>query len=203
MKSEYIIKCLDSMIPSFKCPLNYTKDYELLLAVMLSSRTTDKQVNKVTPKLFKYNIYELNNLDIEVIEDIIRPLGNMKKKSRYIKSIVNRLINESNGKVLNNREFLESLDGVGHKTANVVLNVLFNENTFAVDTHVYRISKILGICNKEDNIKETEQKLMNFFPENKWGNLHHQMVLFGRNICTNKKPKCDECLFKNKCIKYK
>lgn len=201
MKSDFIIKNLDIMIKNPKCSLNYTLDYELLIAVILSAQSKDERVNQITPNLFKYSLEEIKDMEIEELENIIKPLGQMKKKSIYIKELASKLINECNGCVPNNREFLESLNGVGHKTANVVLNVLFNEPTIAVDTHVFRVSKVLGITSKNDTVISTEKKLMNFFPKSKWGVLHHQLVLFGRHICKSKKPNCNNCLFKGYCRK--
>lgn len=126
MNKNEIVKILDELIPNPKCSLNYNKDYELLIAVMLSAQCTDERVNKVTPVLFeKYDIFSLVDADQEDICNIIRPCGNMNKKSGYIKEIARRLVVEYNGIVPNNREFLESLPGVGRKTTNVILSNLF------------------------------------------------------------------------------
>lgn len=197
MKSNVILEKLDSLVPNPICPLKYQKDYELLLAVMLSAQTTDDRVNEVTQELFKYTLEELETMDTEFIMNIIKPVGTQKRKSEYIKKIAHRLINDYNGHVPHNREYIESLPGVGHKTCNVVFSELFDEPALAVDTHVERVSKRLGLVEAIDNVDIIENKLMNFFPKEKWGRVHVQLVLFGRYTCKAKKPLCDNCPFKN------
>lgn len=198
--SEYIIDNLDKLIPEPKCELDYSKDYELLIATVLSAQSTDKRVNMVTKELFnKYDLEDLKDLDIKIIEDIIRPVGTYQRKSLYIKEIANRLITECKGKVPNNRDYLESLPGVGRKTTNVVLSNLFNEPAIAVDTHVERVSKRLGLVDPYDDVLIVEEKLMHLFPKDKWSRLHHQLVLFGRYFCKSQKPNCEECPFKPTC----
>ncbi len=192
-----ILRKLDILVPNPSCPLNYEKDYELLLAVMLSAQTTDDRVNEVTKELFKYNLEQLANMDSETIMHIIKPVGTQKRKSEYIKKIAARLLEDYNGRVPHDREYVENLPGVGHKTCNVVFSELFNEPTLAVDTHVERVSKRLGLVKQNDDVIEVEEKLMKFFPKESWAKVHVQLVLFGRYVCKAKKPNCDECPFKN------
>lgn len=200
INSDYILENLDKLIPNPICELNYNKDYELLIATVLSAQSTDKRVNMVTEKLFsRYNLEEIANLELGIIEDIIKPVGTNKRKSIYIKEIANRLIKECNGIVPNNRDYLESLPGVGRKTTNVVLSNLFNEPAIAVDTHVDRVSKRLGLANSYDDVLIVEEKLMKIFPKDKWSRLHHQLVLFGRYTCKSKNPECENCPFKSTC----
>jgi len=199
ISSEYIIENLDKLIPNPQCELEYTKDYELLMATVLSAQSTDKRVNMVTKELFKYNLEELANIDIKIIQDIIRPVGTMVRKSLYIKEIANRLLNECDGIVPNDRDYLESLPGVGRKTTNVVISNLFNEPAIAVDTHVFRVSKRLGLASEYDDVIIVEEKLMKYFPKENWSRLHHQLVLFGRYICKSQKPDCENCPFKPTC----
>ena len=204
MKINKILEYLDIMIPDPKCELIYTKDYELLIATVLSAQCTDARVNKVTKKLFnKYDIFDLCKVELKEIESIIYSCGNYKKKSIYIKEIANSLVKDFNGKVPNNREYLESLSGVGRKTTNVVLSNLFNVPAIAVDTHVERVSKRLNLANKNDSVLVVEQKLMKKIPKNLWSRFHHQMVLFGRYICKSQKPNCEKCLLKEYCNYYK
>jgi endonuclease-3 len=203
MKTNTIIDYLDKMIPNVYCPLKYNKDYELLIAVLLSAQCTDERVNKVTPVLFsKYDIFKLACANEKDIEDIIRPCGNQVKKSKYIVEIAKRLVEDYEGKVPNNREYLESLPGIGRKSTNVVLNNIFNVPAFAVDTHVSRVAKRLGITNSDD-VRKIEEDLMKKFPEDKWGRLHHQFLLFGRYICKSQNPNCKDCLFSKICTYYK
>ncbi len=203
MKSKEIVDCLNKIIPEPKCELNYNKDYELLLAVMLSAQATDKRVNMVTAILFdKYPTLEaLNKADVDDIMEIIKPIGTFKKKALNVKDISKRLLEEQNGQVPNDRAFLESLNGVGRKTTNVVLSNLFNEPYIAVDTHVARVSKRLGIAQKKDDVREIEEKLYKFFKKENMNRLHHQLVLFGRYYCKAMKPECANCELKKYCKK--
>ena len=201
MNRELIISYLDSLFQNPKCELNYNKDYELVLSVMLSAQTTDKSVNKVTDKLYKKydSLEKLNTLSIKEIESYIKSIGLYKTKSNNFKGIVQRLFEK--GYVPNDREYLESLPGVGRKTASVVLSHLFNEPSFAVDTHVHRVSKRLGITKDKDDVLVTERKLKKYFHKDEWNRVNSQLVLFGRYYCTSKNPKCDNCILKSICKK--
>lgn len=186
-----ILAFLNKLIPDPKMQLNYTKDYELLLAVMLSAQTTDKRVNEVTSVLFKKypTLDSLKKAKLDDLIEIIRPLGNYHKKAQYVLGIADRL----DGSIPNDREFLESLPGVGRKTANVVLSTLFDEQYIAVDTHILRVSKRLGLANLKDGPLETEKKLEKKFKGYDFYRLHLQLLLFGRYTCTSSKPKCERC----------
>jgi endonuclease-3 len=195
---------MDELYPDARCELEYNKDYELLIATVLSAQCTDKRVNKVTKELFrKYDIFTLCNASLKDIADIIYPVGSYTKKAFYVKNIALSLVKDYKGIVPNNRNYLESLPGVGRKTCNVVLSNLFNEDTIAVDTHVSRVSKRLGLASSTDSVGQIEQKLMNFFPKKNWSLLHHQLVLFGRYKCKSIKPICFDCRFKKYCSYYK
>lgn len=200
-----IIDYLEEILPNAKCELNYTKDYELLLAVMLSAQTTDKRVNMVTQVLFdKYPTLEaLRDADINDIMNIIRPIGTFHKKALNIQSIASTLLKETGGIVPYDRAFLESLNGVGRKTANVVLSNLYNEPVIAVDTHVSRVSKRLGLSKENDDVLVIEKKLTKKIPKEKLNKMHHQLVLFGRYYCKAINPLCMECKLKDKCKYYK
>lgn len=193
-------KKLDMMISDAKCELNYNRDYELVIATVLSAQCTDKRVNEVTSVLFgTYDIYGLASADKKDIERIIRSCGSYTKKSGYIIEIAKSLINNYNGVVPNDREYLESLPGVGRKTANVVLSNLFDVPCIAVDTHVERVSKRLKIARKNDSVLLVEKKLMKLIPKDLWSRSHHQLVLFGRYICKARGPECDKCAFYDDC----
>ena len=162
MNIKEIEDYLDSLYPNPKCELDYNKDYELLIAVVLSAQTTDKRVNSVTPLLFsKYDTLEkLRDADIEDIKEIIKPIGTFNKKSMFIKEIAKYLIDNCNSEVPNDRTLLEKIPGVGRKTTNVVLSVLFNYPAIAVDTHVARVSKRLNLAKENDDVLTIEKKLM-------------------------------------------
>ena len=201
INNKNIIDNLNMLYPDARCELNYDKDYELLIATILSAQSTDKRVNSVTSVLFsKYDIYSLANANVKDIEKIIYPVGTYHKKAEYIKNIALRLVIEYNGMVPNNRDFLESLPGVGRKTCNVVLSNIYNIPAIAVDTHVKRVANRLGIVDSDD-VLIIEKKLMDFFPKKSWSRIHHQLVLFGRYVCKSVKPDCNSCPFKN--CKYK
>lgn len=205
MKMNEIIEYLEKLIPNAVCELNYSKDYELLIAVMLSAQTTDKRVNMVTSVLFeKYPSLEaLKEADINDIIDIIKPIGTFKKKASNIKSIANDLLEKANGTVPNDRVFLESLSGVGRKTTNVVLSNLYNEPCIAVDTHVFRVSKRLGLAKESDDVLKIEKKLTKKIPKDKLTQMHHRLVLFGRYYCKAINPECNDCKLNDMCKYYK
>lgn len=195
--SKKILNNLDILFPDASCELNYNKDYELLIATILSAQSTDKRVNSVTSILFsKYDIFSLKNANLKDIEKIIYPVGTYRRKAEYIKLVAKELVEKYNGIVPNDRVFLESLPGVGRKTCNVVLSNIYNVPAIAVDTHVKRVAKRLGITNEQDVLK-IENDLMKFFPKDKWSRVHHQLVLFGRYICKSQNPDCKNCPFGN------
>lgn len=192
---------LDKLYPNPKCELNYNKDYELLLATMLSAQTTDKRVNMVTEVLFKKypNLKELSEADINDVMEIIKPIGTYKIKSKNLIEIARKLQNDYNGELPNDRKYLESLPGVGRKTTNVVLSNIYDVPCLAVDTHVMRVSKRLKLATKKDEPLEIEKKLSKKFKKEDLGKRHHQLVLFGRYHCTARNPKCESCELKKIC----
>lgn len=204
-KVKFIEDYLDKLIPSPVCELNYNKDYELLIAVMLSAQTTDKRVNKVTKVLFsKYdNLEKLKNASLEDLKNILKELGSYNKKALYTKSIAKELVDKYNGVMPLDRNVLESLKGVGRKTVNVVFSELDIEPNIAVDTHVERVSKRLSLAKENDNVLEVENKLRRKFKRETWNKRHLQLVLFGRYYCKAIKPECESCKLKNICKFYK
>lgn len=198
-----ILAYLDYLYPDARCELNYNKDYELLLATVLSAQTTDKRVNMVTKVLFSkyHSIKELSEAPISDIENIIREIGTFRRKSIYIHEITKKLYDDGYDYVPNDRKYIESLPGVGHKTANVFLSNIYNEPSIAVDTHVARVSKRLGFAKENDNVSQIEKKLMKKVPMDRWSRTHHQLVLFGRYKCKAINPECDSCKIKEYCKK--
>ncbi len=203
--NKEIFDYLDGLYPDAKCELNYTKDYELLLATLLSAQTTDKRVNKVTEVLFKKypSIKELSMAPIDEIENIIREIGTFRRKAIYIHEITKKLVQDGYDYIPNDRKYIESLPGVGHKTANVFLSNIYDDPAIAVDTHVSRVSKRLGIAKENDSVEKIEEKLMKKVPKNRWSKTHHQLVLFGRYNCKAIKPECSSCMIKEMCKYYK
>lgn len=200
-----IFDYLDELFSNPICELEYNKDYELLIAIVLSAQTTDKRVNKVTRVLFKkyLTLKDLSMAKVNDIEEIIKEIGTFRRKSIYVIEIAKKLVNDGYNYVPNDREYIESFPGVGRKTANVFLSVIYNEPAIAVDTHVSRVSKRLGLANKNDDVLEIEKKLMKKVPRDKWSKVHHQMVLFGRYYCKAMKPECINCKLKDICMKKK
>ena len=203
--SEVIGNYLDQLIPEPWCELNFNTDYELLIAIVLSAQTTDKRVNEVTEVLFnRYKALEtLSKANISDIEEILKPLGSYHKKAVYVSEIANTLLNQYNGIVPKERKLLESLPGVGRKTVSVFLCEYYNYPEFAVDTHVTRVSKRLGIAKEKDDVLRIENKLKKIFHKEEWGKRHKQFVLFGRYYCKAIKPDCSNCKLSDICKKKK
>ena len=199
-----IFSYLDELYPDAHCELEYNKDYELLIAIVLSAQTTDKRVNKVTKVLFsKYtNLIDLSKASVFDIENIIREIGTYKKKSEFVKKIAVKLVTDGYDYVPNNYEYLLSLPGVGRKTVNVFLSEIYNVPAIAVDTHVERVSKRLGFAKDNDNVLTVENKLMKKIPKDRWIKTHHQFIFFGRYFCKSLSPKCFECSLKSICKYY-
>ena len=203
LKMNKIFSYLDELIKNPVCELEFNKDYELLIATVLSAQTTDKRVNNVTKVLFiKYpSIEALSKASVSDIESIIKEIGTYHKKAIFVKEIATRLVSDNIKVLPNNRKYLESLPGVGRKTTNVFLSVIYNEPAIAVDTHVARVSKRLGLVNESDTVDIIEKKLMKKVPKERWGRTHHQLVLFGRYYCKAKNPICNNCKLKDICKK--
>lgn len=202
IKMNRIFDYLDELFLNPKCELNYNNDFEFLIAVVLSAQTTDKKVNLVTKELFsKYDMYSLKEADIKNLESILKPLGMSFKKASFIKSISKDIVEKYNGKIPNDINLLTSMNGVGRKTANLVLSTLYNEPYLAVDTHVERVSKRLGLVKKDSTVLEIEKQLYNIVPKNRINKTHHQLVLFGRYYCKSVSPNCNGCKLKDICNK--
>ena len=196
-----ITEFFDELFPHAGCELVYHHDYELVIAVMLSAQTTDKSVNRVTNILFsKYPTLDaLAAAKIEDITDIIHTIGMYQRKAQNVKQIAIDLLTRFNGIVPQEKEALMSLSGVGNKTANVIRAELFQIPEFAVDTHVERIAKRLGLAKKEDSVIVVEKKLKQVFPRERYILTHHQMIHFGRYFCKAKGPNCSQCKIKGFC----
>lgn len=204
-KIDKIMSYLNELFPEAECALNFNNSYELLVAVILSAQCTDKRVNIVTKDLFPLanSPEKMLALGQERLKEIIHPCGFFNTKSKAIIETSQDLINRFDGKVPSTLDELTSLKGVGRKTANVVIANAFNGQTIAVDTHVHRVSKRLGLTSENSTPLKCEMNLLSVIPEDKRSKFHHQLILFGRNVCKAINPKCDECQLKNICKFYK
>ena len=192
---KYCIDKMGEMFPHAQCELVHSNPFELLIAVVLSAQATDASVNKVTKHLFqKYKSPEdYVKVPLEELQEDIRTIGLFRNKAKNIKKLSQMLIEEYNGEVPRTREELMKLPGVGRKTANVVVSVAFGIPAIAVDTHVERVSKRLGICRWKDSVLEVEKTLMNKIPKEEWSIAHHRLIFFGRYHCKAQNPLCEIC----------
>ena len=184
-RAEIIRKELKKLYPSPPIPLDHTNAYTLLVAVVLSAQSTDKKVNELTKSLFKVadNPEKMMQLGINGIYEYIKFLGLSNQKSKNIYNLSRLLIEKHNGTVPDSFEKLESLPGVGHKTASVVMSQVFKIPSFPVDTHIHRLSQRWGLSNG-DSVVQTEKDLKKIFPVNDWNTLHLQIIFYGREYCT-------------------
>ena len=201
-KLNVILNTLNDMYPDAHVELTHQSHFQLLVAVVLSAQTTDKAVNKVTPKLFEVfpDAKALSKASVQDVIPIIKTIGLYQNKAKNIVLLSQQLMTLYDGIVPNDRASLEALPGVGRKTANVVLSNAFDIPALAVDTHVERVSKRLRLARKNDSVLVVEQKLMKKFHKKHWTKLHHQLIFFGRYHCTAKQPKCHDCPFFDMCV---
>ncbi len=194
-RSKQIMEYMEYLHPNAKCELHHSNTFELLVAVMLSAQTTDASVNKLTKTLFKkYKTIEDYALaPIPQLEQDLRTIGLFRNKAKNLHAMSNRILQDFNGEVPSDQKDLESLPGVGHKTANVVRSVAFDIPAFAVDTHVQRVAKRLGYAKKDDTVLTVEKKVTKAIAKDKWNVAHHQFIFFGRYFCKAQHPKCQEC----------
>ena len=182
-KVKYLIEELETLFPVVPVPLDHKDPYTLLIAVLLSAQCTDERVNQITPKLFEKadNPYEMVNLTVEEIKEIIRPCGLSPMKSKGIYGLSKIIIEKHNGLVPKTFEDLEELPGVGHKTASVVMSQAFGFPAFPVDTHIHRLMYRWGLSNGS-NVKQTEKDAKRIFPQEKWNKLHLQIIFYARKF---------------------
>jgi endonuclease III len=198
------VKKLLALYPDFKSELNFTSEYELVVAVVLSAQCTDKRVNLVTPELFaRYsNFMQLSKASLADVEQILNSVNFYKNKAKNLIALANIVVSEFNSELPKTHDLLLQLPGVGRKTANVVLTELHITPTFPVDTHVFRLAHRLGFsCGK--NSDKVEEDLKTLFPEPAWRSLHHCLILHGRRVCIARAPRCEMCGVRNFCDFYK
>lgn len=205
VRLKKIMAIIADMFPEAKGELEWEKPYQLLIAVILSAQTTDKAVNKVTPFLWaKYpNLEDLASANLADVELILKSIGLYKTKARNIIKTAQILVDNYNGQVPKTHKELETLPGVGRKTANVVLGEVYAIPGIAVDTHVSRVAKRLNISSQNADVKEIEADLMQKIPKKDWVISHHRLIFFGRYHCLAKNPKCEVCPLQTYCLYYK
>lgn len=202
--TQQILAQLAQDFPNAASELHFNSPYQLLVAVILSAQCTDKRVNQVTPALFNVasTPAQMANLPLEQIEGLIHSCGFYHSKATYLKEMSQDLVDRFNGEVPNDLKSLQSLKGVGRKTANVVYAVAFGGQAIAVDTHVFRVSNRLGIVSAT-NVLDTEKQLMQEIPADKWADSHHYILLHGRYVCKSQNPACAKCSVQQYCKYYK
>ena len=199
------IEILKETYPDATCSLDFETPFQMVVAVMLSAQCTDERVNKTTPALFKRckTIQDFADIDIKELEEIIHPCGFYKNKAKNIKLCAKQVLENFGGVVPDNMNDLQSLAGVGRKSANVVMLEAFNKpQGIAVDTHAKRVSNLIGLSDESDPVK-IEQDLLKIFPNEYLKDINHLFVWHGRNTCIARKPKCDLCSVKDFCKYYK
>ena len=197
-----ILKILAETYPEARPELNFSNPYETLVAVMLSAQCTDKQVNKVTPAVFRDfpTVADMAAIDADTLYPYVKSCG-FKSKSQNIVAACRMIVENYGGQVPDTMEALTSLPGVGRKTANVVMSTAFGKPAIAVDTHVFRVSNRLGLA-EADNVLDTEMQLREVIPECDWSAAHHWLIFHGRRVCSARNPKCETCPLNGLCKDY-
>ncbi|MDE6715404.1 MAG: endonuclease III [Muribaculaceae bacterium] len=198
---QAVIDYFSQYMPDAKTELNYSTPYQLLVAVILSAQCTDKRVNIITPALFKAfpTVYDLAKSSVDEIFPYIRSISYPNNKSKSLLGMANMIVDIYGGEVPDNFDDLIKIPGVGRKTANVILSVVFKKDAMAVDTHVFRVANRIGLTNDSPNPLVTERTLVKNFPPELLGLAHHWLILHGRYVCTARAPKCLECGISHAC----
>ncbi|MBQ7519025.1 MAG: endonuclease III [Clostridia bacterium] len=202
VRKKEILRVLEESYPDARPELNFSNPYETLVAVMLSAQCTDKQVNKVTPAVFRDfpDVASMAAIDADTLYPYVKSCG-FKSKSQNIVAACRMIMEKYDGQVPADMDKLTALPGVGRKTANVVLATAFGQPAIAVDTHVFRVSNRLGLA-EADNVLDTEMQLRRAIPREDWSAAHHWLIFHGRQVCSARNPKCDTCPLKELCKDY-
>jgi endonuclease-3 len=201
---QYIINWFLENVPVAETELHYTDPYGLLVAVILSAQCTDKRVNMITPKLLAdFPTPEVMAVTTpEVVFEYIRSISYPNNKAKHLVGMAQKLVSDFGGIVPDDIDQLQTLPGVGRKTANVIASVVFNKPAMAVDTHVFRVSERLGLTTDSKNPLQTERELVKYIPADLIPKAHHWLILHGRYTCLARKPKCSECGLTSWCRYY-
>ena len=199
-----IIAWFEANMPVAQSELHYDTPFQLLIAVVLSAQCTDKRVNLTTPRLFAdFPTPEaMAAASVESIFDDIKSISYPNSKATYLSGIAKKLVSDFGGRVPDTVEQLQTLPGVGRKTANVVTSIIFGQPRMAVDTHVFRIAERLGLTTNSKNPLQTERELVKHIPTHLIPKAHHWLILHGRYVCVARKPKCPECGLRSYCRHY-
>ncbi len=198
---EHVLRYFRKERPVAETELEYTNPYELLVAVILSAQCTDKRVNLTTPGIFERypDVFELASATAEDIFPLIRSISYPNNKAKHLAGMARKLVDDFNGIVPSSIDALQTLPGVGRKTANVVASVVYNLPAMAVDTHVFRVSARIGLTLRAKNPLQAEKQLVRFIPEKEIAMAHHWLILHGRYVCVARSPKCMDCGLRTAC----
>lgn len=201
---QYIINWFQENMPVAKTELRHDNPYQLLIAVILSAQCTDKRVNMITPKLFEaFPTPEvLAASPSDVVFEYIRSVSYPNNKAKHLVGMAQKLLTDFGGVVPDDVDLLQTMPGVGRKTANVIASVIYDKPAMAVDTHVFRISERIGLTTNSKNPLQTERELVKYIPAELIPKAHHWLILHGRYVCIARKPKCNECGISNWCRFY-
>lgn len=199
-----IIERFENEMPSVATELHYSNPFELLVAVILSAQCTDKRVNMITPAIFEAfpTPDKLADAAPEEIFELIKSVSYPNNKTRSLLGMARKLVDEFDSRVPDDIDSLLTIPGVGRKTANVILSVVFDKPAMAVDTHVFRVANRIGLTDKSKNPLETERTLVKYIPSEVLGKAHHWLILHGRYVCKARKPECDKCFLTDLCRAY-
>jgi endonuclease-3 len=202
---EHILAWFEQNMPVAESELEYSNPFELLVAVMLSAQCTDKRVNMVTPALFKAypTAAALAKATSDKVFEYVKSVSYPRSKAEHLVQMAQRLVEVYNGQVPDNIDDLQTLQGVGRKTANVVCAVIWNQPTMAVDTHIFRVSERLGLTTNSKNPLQTERELVKYIPQTIIPKAHHWLLLHGRYVCQARKPQCETCGLQAYCRYFK
>lgn len=198
---ERALAWFEANMPIAESELQFENEYQLLVAVMLSAQCTDKRVNMVTPALFAAypTVHALSKASVEEVLAYVKSVSYPNSKAEHLVQMAKRVVEVYDGQIPNTREALQTLAGVGRKTANVVLAVWWNQPTMAVDTHIFRVAERIGLTTRAKNPLDSEQQLIKYIPESVIPKAHHWLLLHGRYTCQARSPKCDQCGVKEIC----
>ena len=198
---ERALAWFEANMPIAESELHFENEYQLLVAVMLSAQCTDKRVNMVTPALFTAypTVHALAKASVEEVLAYVKSVSYPNSKAEHLVQMAKRVVEVYDGQIPDNREALQTLAGVGRKTANVVLAVWWNQPTMAVDTHIFRVAERIGLTTKAKNPSDSEQQLIKHIPESVIPKAHHWLLLHGRYTCQARSPKCDQCALREIC----